>query len=230
MLSKGSFSIYYGGSDIIKDLSEKMGSPVSPTFVGCSVILQLSVFFYKKIQASRLSPTFNTGLKCSKFSFYFYAFSMDTTSFLKKAKIQKKRLILSGYLQQLRNNVVSGLSNTHNIITVSLFSLSGLSFMVFHFISIFNNRKIHQVEDKDDVPPPAPIIYLALVVTFWNSLGFFQNPALRKFGIKTVKSFFTTDSMRGLASGSDHRLIRPKKFRERKRTRIEQDLVIEDLE
>ena len=91
MLSKGSFSIYYGGSDIIKDLSEKMGSPVSPTFVGCSVILQLSVFFYKKIQASRLSPTFNTGLKFSTFSFYFHAFYMNTTTFLKKAKIHKKK-------------------------------------------------------------------------------------------------------------------------------------------
>ena len=65
MLSKGSFSIYYGGSDIVGDLSEKMGSPVTPTFVGCSVFLQLSIFSYKKIQASRLSPSFNSGFKKS---------------------------------------------------------------------------------------------------------------------------------------------------------------------
>ena len=63
MLSKGSFSIYYGGSEIVGDLSEKMGSPVTPTFVGCSIILQLIVFSYKKIQASRLSPTFGSGFE-----------------------------------------------------------------------------------------------------------------------------------------------------------------------
>ena len=66
MLSKGSFSLYYGGSEIVGDLSENMGSPVSPTFVGCSVILQLSVFLYKKIQASRLSRTFNSGFEEKK--------------------------------------------------------------------------------------------------------------------------------------------------------------------
>ena len=63
MLSKGSFSLYYGGSEIVGDLSENMGSPVTPIFVGCSVILQLCVFLYKKIQASRLSPTFNSGFE-----------------------------------------------------------------------------------------------------------------------------------------------------------------------
>ena len=84
------------------------------------------------------------------------------------------------------------------------------------------------MEDTDDLPPPASIIYLALVLTFWNSLGFYQNAALRKFGIKTVKSFFTANSMRGLASGSDQRVFRLNKVRER--TRIEEDIVIEDLE
>ena len=135
---------------------------------------------------------------------------------------------LSGYLQHLRNSVISGLSNTHNIITISLFTLTGCSFVILHFISIFNNRKIKQVEDKDDLLPPASILYLALVLTFWSSFGFYQNPALRKFGIKTVKSFFTGNNLRGLARISDQRLFRQRKVSER--TRIEQDLVIEDLE
>ena len=68
---------------------------------------------------------------------------------------------LLGYLQQLRNNVVSGLSNTHNIITVSMLTLSGLSFIIIHFVSIFNNRKIREVENTEDLPPPASIIYLS---------------------------------------------------------------------
>ena len=88
----------------------------------------------------------------------------------------------------LRNSVVSGLSNTHNIITVSLFTLAGVSILIIHFISIFINREIKEVEDQDDLQPPASILYMALVLSFWSSFGFYQNPALRKYGIKTVNS------------------------------------------
>ena len=67
---------------------------------------------------------------------------------------------------------------------------------------------------------------MALVLSFWSSFGFYQNPALRKYGIKTVKSYFTT---RGLTRGSDQRLFKQRKVIER--TRIEEDIVvIEDLE
>ena len=125
--------------------------------------------------------------------------------------------------------MISGLSNTHNIITISMFTLTGLSFIIIHFISIFNNRKIEQVEDTDDLPPPASILYLALVLTFWSSFGFYQSPALRKFGIKTVKSNFTVNNLRGLAKITDPRLFRLSKVSERAQD-VEQDLVIEDLE
>ena len=130
-----------------------------------------------------------------------------------------------GYLLLLRNSVVSGLSNTHNIITVSLFTLAGVSFLIIHFISIANNREIKEVDDQDHLQPPASILYMALVLSFWSSFGFYQNPALRKYGIKTVKSYFTT---RGLTRGSDQRLFKQRKVIER--TRIEDILVIEDLE
>ena len=135
-----------------------------------------------------------------------------------------------GYLLLLRNSVVSGLSNTHNIITVSLFTLAGVSILIIHFISIFINREIKEVEDQDDLQPPASILYMALVLSFWSSFGFYQNPALRKYGIKTVNSYFATISMRGHARGSNQRLFLQRKVSER--TRIEQDIimVIEDLE
>ena len=87
---------------------------------------------------------------------------------------------------------------------------------------------IKQLEDQDYQQPPASILYMALLLTFASSFSFYQNPALRKFGIKTVKSYFTTNSLRGLGRGSDQGLIRLRKVSER--TRIEQDIVIEDLE
>ena len=72
MLSKGSFSLYYGGQDILGDLSEEMASPVTPIFVGCSVLLQLSVFSYKKFTASRLSPSFKSGWEENNTFIWFY--------------------------------------------------------------------------------------------------------------------------------------------------------------
>ena len=129
---------------------------------------------------------------------------------------------------------MSGLSNPHNIITVVVFSLSGMSFIIFHFVSIFHNRKINQpginqVSDKDDLMPPASILYFALVLTFWSFFGFCRNPALRKFGIKTVKSYFTTSTLRSLAKDSDQRLFQPSKVCERKP--LKKDCItVEDIE
>ena len=132
-------------------------------------------------------------------------------------------------MRQLRSNVMSGLSNPHNIITVVVFSLSGMSFIIFHFISIFNNRNIQQVSDKDDLLPPASILYFALVLTFWSFFGFCRNPALKKFGIKTVKSYFTTNTLRSLERNSDQRLFQPSKVGERKP--LKKDCItVEDIE
>ena len=121
------------------------------------------------------------------------------------------------------------MANTHTIITVSLFSLAGLTFVIIHFLTIYRN--IQHVEDNDDTdtPPPASILYFALVLTFWTSYGFYQNVALRKFGVKTAKSIFLTNPPKGLLRRSDRRLFHHTQVRER--TMMGQDdIVIENIE
>ena len=98
-------------------------------------------------------------------------------------------LLFEGYSQNLRLSVVQGLSNTYNFITILIMLLGGLVFIIIHFLGIFNNRTLKQLAKNDDLPPFS-LIFLALMVTFWNCTSFFRNTALRGFAMKFVKSSF----------------------------------------
>ena len=56
LLSKGDFSLYYGGVEIIPLLSDKSGSLVTPVFMGSSLVFQLSFLIFKRIRLSKLKP------------------------------------------------------------------------------------------------------------------------------------------------------------------------------
>ena len=104
-------------------------------------------------------------------------------------RLKMTTLLFEGYSQHLRLSVVQGLSNTYNFITILIIILGGLVFIIIHFLGIFNNRTIKQLDNKDDLPPFS-LIFLGLTVTFWNCISFFRNTALRGFAIKFVKSSF----------------------------------------
>ena len=59
MLTKGSLALYYGGENILPSLSHLPASPVSPAFMGCSVLFQLSFFIFKKLKFKKLSEISN---------------------------------------------------------------------------------------------------------------------------------------------------------------------------
>ena len=47
LLTKGSFARYYGGCFLLKELEDKQGSAVSPTFMALSILLQISLIIFK---------------------------------------------------------------------------------------------------------------------------------------------------------------------------------------
>ena len=48
MLTKGSFAKYYGGKEILPNLSDRSGSIISPILMGSSVVFQLIFVMFKK--------------------------------------------------------------------------------------------------------------------------------------------------------------------------------------
>ena len=50
MLTRGGFARYYGGCHLLQELTEQKGSPVSPLFMGLSVVFQVSWMIFKVCQ------------------------------------------------------------------------------------------------------------------------------------------------------------------------------------
>ena len=169
MLSKGSFALYYGGEEIIPQLSDQSGSLVCPVFMGSSLIFQLSFLIFKKINMLELYPnTTNSGM---------YFNNVFST-------------LLSGY-----NNTYTILATL--IFTTSGFLFTAVHYQRIEARRGENFNKVElEIEEEEDLEKiPFSICFLAGILFCLNIAQFMRNYALRKFARKKVQEFFQVDLM-----------------------------------
>ena len=64
-LTRGSFALYYGSPDIVPHLASRVGSLLTPSFILFSVVIQIAIIFYLKLEARLLEPR-NTNIGLSR--------------------------------------------------------------------------------------------------------------------------------------------------------------------
>ena len=64
-LTRGAFALYYGGPEIVPQLSSKLGSLLTPGFILLSFVIQVVFIVYLKVQA-RLIESRNTNIELNK--------------------------------------------------------------------------------------------------------------------------------------------------------------------
>ena len=167
MLSKGSFALYYGGEEIIPQLSDQSGSLVCPAFMGSSLIFQLSFLIFKKINMLELYPnTTNSGM---------YFNNVFST-------------LLSGY-----NNTYTILATIIFTTSGFLFAVVHYSSIEARRGENFNKVESDIKEGENLEKIPFSIHFFAGILFCLNIAQFMRNYALRKFARKKVQEFFQVD-------------------------------------
>ena len=164
-LTKGSFALYYGGKEIVPLLSDKAGSMVSPIYMGCSVIFQLSFFIFKKLKFRKLS----TGLGSSDM----YTSQLAST-------------LMSGF-----SNTHSLVALVVFSAAGCLFTVVHYAFIERdrENADIGYDRKNESSEPKDLEKIPFTIYFFAIILFLLNLAQYQRNIALRAFAKKRVKEY-----------------------------------------
>ena len=153
LLTKGSFALFLGGSDILPQLSEKSGSFVTPSFMLFSLVFQLSFLIFKKVKLGQQPH--------------------------------------SSSLSILSNTILSGFSNTYNLVAIVVFTLCGCLYFFIHHLYLEKNRnssgiwtELTETVDLRNVPSS---IYLFCGILLAINISLFkQNIALRIVFISEV--------------------------------------------
>ena len=164
-LTKGSFALYYGGKEIVPLLSDKAGSMVSPIYMGCSVIFQLSFFIFKKLKFRK----FSTGLGSSDM----YTSQLAST-------------LMSGF-----SNTHSLVALVVFSAAGYLFTVVHYAFIERdrENADIGYDRKNESSEPKDLEKIPFTIYFFAIILFLLNLAQYQRNIALRAFAKKRVKEY-----------------------------------------
>ena len=149
MLTKGAFATFFGGQNVISNLSSESKPLISihPFSMSISIVSQMIFIYFKK-------------------------------RFFKKiiARTQTQRRS-HDYQQLLKNILLSGFNNTYTAMRILVFTLSIGGYLALHYALIIKSESSDSVED--DIKVPSRVVGLSFLLLVLNALQFVSNPALR---------------------------------------------------
>ena len=150
LLTKGSFSKFFGGSAVTSVLSKESRklTPVHPLAMSLSIVCQILFILYKKKQLNGIQTA---GLNTRRNT---YALQ-----------------------NHLKNTIMSGFNNTYTIVSILVFTGSIGAWMFMHFAFIFASNALEPSEQ--DIFVPGSIVGFASLLFGLNILQFQRNQALR---------------------------------------------------
>ena len=127
--TKGPLALFYGGREILSELSDEQPGNGLPQLMVVSIIFQLVMYLYEKYHKRQLPN-------------------------------------VTGYLKNLRTNMITNVLNLYGVVLVIIFNILGFLFLISHYFRI--GQKDELAKEDNLVPDGIYVLtFLFVVLVLW---------------------------------------------------------------